>query len=687
MRGRTRNLIKFRLERLLLRGTLVRLLLIGGLIALISVVAGLFVHGADRGGAQQPGEAIWWAFLRLTDPGYLGDDRGPVRRAVATVVTLLGYVVFLGALVAILTQWLDETIDRLQSGYTPIAINGHVLVLGWTSRHQVILRELLTAEDRVERFLARHGRDRLAVVILVPHVTPALRYEVRDALGPHYSDAKLIFRSGNPLRVDHLKRADFLNAAAIIFPSDDLTGEAATAADTRTIKTLLTMSQHAGGARLAPTPRDARAQDPASLQLPLVVTEMLDQRKIRVARGAYRGPVEILAADRLVGCLLAQSALHEGLSDVFAELMMDHDGCMLRIAEDDALVGVPFSELAARFPRAIPIGLVRPEKATFVPRLLPAPGARVREGEAVVLVARTHDDVVPLRAAASPQRPAFDPDDDFAATVADEAGQDLVARGPTSPPRVLVLGWSSHVPALLGEFGAHRHLPREIVLASVVAPAERQRALAGYERDLSRLNLVDVEVDYTVSPGMSTLAPETFDQIIIVQSDWAGTDEEGDARTVVGYLMLREALRRPGETRKSSETPPRIIVELGEPANEELLDAADVEVLVTPLIVGQLLAEVALRPELNAIYDQLLGVGGAELVTVPASPFGGEKETATFDELSVAIARRGGLLLGSVRRDGRGGWAPELAPLNRAAPLEGRLRERLLVILVRCSDA
>ena len=25
---------------------------------------------------DEVGESIWWAFLRLTDPGYLGDDEG-----------------------------------------------------------------------------------------------------------------------------------------------------------------------------------------------------------------------------------------------------------------------------------------------------------------------------------------------------------------------------------------------------------------------------------------------------------------------------------------------------------------------------------------------------------------------------------------------------------------------------------
>ena len=70
---------------------------------------------------------MWWAFLRLTDPGYLGDDEGLARRTISTVVTVLGYVLFLGLLIAILTQWLNQLIARLESGVTPVALSDHVL--------------------------------------------------------------------------------------------------------------------------------------------------------------------------------------------------------------------------------------------------------------------------------------------------------------------------------------------------------------------------------------------------------------------------------------------------------------------------------------------------------------------------------------------------------------------------------
>jgi hypothetical protein len=132
----------FALERVFLRGAHVRLLAMAVLIGLVALAAGALLRSLDPAFGSF-GEATWWAFLRLTDPGYLGDDEGAVRRTISTIVTVLGYVIFVGAVIAILTQWLNQLVGRLQSGLTPIAQRNHVVVLGWTTRTAAIVEELL----------------------------------------------------------------------------------------------------------------------------------------------------------------------------------------------------------------------------------------------------------------------------------------------------------------------------------------------------------------------------------------------------------------------------------------------------------------------------------------------------------------------------------------------------------------
>ena len=75
MPGRLRNRATFLIERLLLRGPMWRILVIAIAIALIAGTGGLLALAVGEP-FRGAGEAIWWAFLRLTDPGYLGDDVG-----------------------------------------------------------------------------------------------------------------------------------------------------------------------------------------------------------------------------------------------------------------------------------------------------------------------------------------------------------------------------------------------------------------------------------------------------------------------------------------------------------------------------------------------------------------------------------------------------------------------------------
>ena len=75
MFSRLRNSLVFQLEQFMVRGPLSRLAVIVVLVLLFTLVGGLLAF-AIAPGFDDPEDAVWWAFLRLSDPGYLGDDQG-----------------------------------------------------------------------------------------------------------------------------------------------------------------------------------------------------------------------------------------------------------------------------------------------------------------------------------------------------------------------------------------------------------------------------------------------------------------------------------------------------------------------------------------------------------------------------------------------------------------------------------
>jgi hypothetical protein len=137
-----------------------------------------------------------------------------------------------------------------------------------------------------------------------------------------------------------------------------------------------------------------------------------------------------------------------------------------------------------------------------------------------------------------------------------------------------------------------------------------------------------------------------YDAVILVGSDRLESGAESGARTIVGYEVLRACM--------GAGPRPRVVVELMDPENASLFDPNEVEVLVSPQLLGRVLAQVALMPELCAVYDELFGVGGAELSIHRASEYGlGGAGPIAFAALREAVTRSGHVLLGAQTEDGR----------------------------------
>jgi hypothetical protein len=146
--------------------------------------------------------------------------------------------------------------------------------------------------------------------------------------------------------------------------------------------------------------------------------------------------------------------------------------------------------------------------------------------------------------------------------------------------------------------------------------------------------------DRTMPSDVRELGPHAYDHIVLLGSDLSETKEESDARTVVTYLLLREVL-------ESHEGPrPRIYVELFDRSNEVLFEDQPVDVFVSPRVVGRMLAQIALRQELRAVFDQLLGSRGPDLACRAPSHYGVRSGEPTFRELEAAVMSQGDILLG-----------------------------------------
>lgn len=601
--------LQFLLERQFVKGASFQLLVVAAFIGLISLLGGaLVLPVADD--AAHLGEAVWWAFLRLSDPGYLGDDQGVWRRIVSTLLTVAGYVVFLGALVAIMTQWLNARMRQLESGLTPVATRNHIVVLGWNNRTLPVVGEIMQSEGRVKRFLARLHTSRLRLVILSGEVSRWHAQTLRDhpAIGRRAKD--VVLRSGTPLVVDDLERVDCLNAAAVIIPSGSIgTG---LAPDMATVKALLSLSNYPGI-----TPE----------RLPYVVAEIQDHRKVTVARRAYRGPLEIVSSSSLVSRLMAQNLRNQGLSRVYRELLSHHIGCGFYVREHVGPPGISLHALARRYEQAVLCGVVRWSNGRFMPHLNPPADFIVQADDRLVFVAPSYEATDALKAAPreSPVPPA--------------AAAEQTATGSTR--RILVLGWNRHVAALIHELSTYEGETFEVTIASLVGQRVREAVLAEHG-GCEGISCRHLEVDYVIESDLRALQPGAFDDILLASSERLGTGEEADTRAVVAYLLLEGLL-------EGLDPAPHILLEMQDPDNEPLVAGRNAEVVVTPLILAHVVAQVALRRELQAVFEDLFTAGGPELVFRTPASCGLEPGSVSFAETAERLRATGNTLLGVYR--------------------------------------
>ncbi len=578
-----RNRVQNFLEALLLSGTLGRLGVAAFVIAVVSFLMGLLGYLAALGSEQafsNPFEGVWWAFLRLSDPGYLGDDDGYLLRMVSTVVTVAGYVLFMGVLVAILTQGLNEKIRRLEMGLTPISANKHVILLGWNNRTPWMVGKFLISEGRVGRFLRRVGARRLKLVLLVEEVSPRHSLELKNFIGPDWKSNRVVLRSGTPLRLDHLMRVDYLRSSAILLPALDRSSEdAVSRSDDATVKAVLSIDH---SLRLSEE----------KLPPPLLVAELYDARKITTVLQCYQGPIEVVASDEVISRMVAQMTRHPYISDIYRELLSMGAGNELYIRDvKPGQIGKSFWGFAQKAASALVIGVTRESERRITPLLNPPADYCFSREDKIVYIADHWGDLDTLNDAAIKPWP--------------EPGESL-EKLKRDDEKLLVLGWSRRMPDLLEEYESYLNQRFDITIASRMPVETRQQQIDAHGSTLQRTKVVHKLIDYTIPENLAALNPESFDTVVCLSSEGSSSDEDADARTLVAHTILQAQLAQ-------SSRKPRVILELLDELNVGLISGSGCEYLLTPHVLGFMLVEVSLRRELNAVFQELFNSGDTEI--------------------------------------------------------------------------
>lgn len=423
----------------------------------------------------------------------------------------------------------------------------------------------------------------------------------------------MLLRSGTPLHVDDLERVAYQDAAVLILPGAGFAERNPEYVDAETVKTLMSISKDASASGSTP---------------PLAVIELYDGRRAAVARQAYAADREILVADELVARIIAQSVRQRGLCALFRELLTLNEGNALYLRPllaDQA--SSTFEEARSTFDKAIVIGVLRPGDPR--PTLNPDPDTALAADDLLVFIARSFEDCASHWSADSraptPAAPAIRPG--------------------AAPRRVLILGWSRKMPALLREFEHIGEDAFEIDIVSSTPIRERERALKRHGYEPSTEHVKHIGAGYMVPGALRELEPQRYDNIVVLASERLAEQEQADAITVFTYLQLREPLPEDGPR-------PALFVELLEEENQDLFQSKHEDVIVSLLLVSYTLSQVALRQELAVLAAELTRPRDAQLLLLPAQEYLAMDARARFEDVERAAAARGEIALGVRRSEG-----------------------------------
>lgn len=592
--------LKYLMERMLDGGPFGQLSLVGAVVLLVAVGGGLLVYWLAPLG--EVSEEMWWSFLRLTDPGYLGDDEGLWRRVVSTLLTLSGYVLFMGTLVAIMTQWLFRQMRHLEQGHTPITFESHRVILGWTSRTLPVLRELL------EHGQSRGPESRIAV--LADDITEGPVSEVLSERWSRSERRRVVLRSGSTLNPEHLHRVAIEQAKTILIPRRSNTSESVLNADADIIKMLLSLE----------------TQTSYLKQRPFVVAELLDANKIPVALHTYKGPLQIVPSDTVIARIVARSVIYNGLLRAMNALLIDVEQPLLVPRHYPSLVGKTWREVFNYFDEATPCGIIQVRGEMRKTMLAPPLHCILEEHDLIVMLAHRNDKQQPL---SKPQK-----------LLSLQEPAQLIEKEQAPRHRILILGWNSRVTKVLDELAREKDMFFDVTLVSTTSLTEREHALS--EQLGSNWPGVTkcVQADYTNEVVQQKLHPELYNTVLLFSSDRVGTGEEADARSIVAFMVLDYLLSKLAKGRVR----PHVLLELHDQSNEVYVRHSNNDVMVSSVIISHILAQVALYPYLRSVFDDLLSSDGAHL-SIRYLPESLHRELA-IAEVQQYILAEGGVLLG-----------------------------------------
>lgn len=581
--------LRYAFESALSAGTWPVMLWLAALVMLLVAAATVFLSltniATEAGTDPGPLEDAWQTLLRTLDPGTMAEDSGWPFRLVSLIATLVG-VLIVSSLIGLIASAIDSKVSELRKGRSPVLVEGHTLILGWSSKVTTLISELVIANE---------NHRSCHIVILAPmdkvEMEDIIRARVRDT-----KTTKVSCRTGNPADRLDLTMVNAPQAKSVIVLSP-----VTEAADAEVVRACLALRS------LQPQPAGP------------IIAEMIEARRAAALRAVTGGQITIVMSAQVIAQIAAQVCRYQGLSHVFQELL-DFDGDEIYFQYEPRLVGHTFGEAVLSYRTSSVLGIRRVDGTI---QICPPMGSLIREGDSIIALSEDDDTVIA--------------DGTLGETVTDVARSAVTET--QDPERLLILGWNPLGSDVLAALDPH--LAAESSVHVVYDPAITDERHVPDDSDLSH-TLVSASHGDTTDPDLieDLLRARPYDHVVVLCHRHQITPTESDARALITLLLVRQTL-------SALESETSVLTELLDVSDVEIAPSqTGDDFLVSERLTSLMLSQLSENIELIDVFSEFFRPGGAELSIWPAERYVPLETPMLISDAVTAVCRFNELMVG-----------------------------------------
>lgn len=543
------------------------LYLVVGTVLLVSLFANLMflmrVHTSDSDDIGFV-ETFWRSLMHVIDPGYLGEHDGSWDYRIWMLAISMFGIIVLSTLIGLISNGIMDKLDQLRKGRSFVMEQGHVLVLGWSSKIFTIISELVIANE---------NQKNPTIVILADEDKVKMEDEIRDKVG-NTKNTKIICRTGNPIDLHDLEIGNPEDSKSIIIVDKENENS-----DSQIIKTIL-----------------AIVSSPYRRKEPYHITaEIENKRNYKVAKMVGQDEVELILSDDIVSKIMVQTSRQSGLSVVYTELM-DFGGDEIYFNEEPKLLGKTFREAIFSYEDSAIIGVY--SATTKLVEVNPPMSRVLQEGDQLIGITEDDDTMI------ISERVKFEIDE---SRIEEEKRQEV------GDEAILIIGWNHRAKSVIKELDGYVKPGSTIKVVSKFAdPVDVLDKMADTMRNVK---LEFEQADTTDRLVLEMLECMEYDYIILLCYQQYYPIQEADAQTLITLLHLRSIMAE--SNRKIN-----IVSEMLDMRNRQLADVTSADdFIVSDKLLSLLMTQVAENKYLMRVFEDLFDAEGSEIYIKPVTDY------------------------------------------------------------------